>query len=100
MTISIQYVKMPTSEALTAFTEKRLNKLAAKYSWLISANVYFKLEKEKDALGKKICEIELSLPGPKIFASSKEDNFEVAVKETLNDLSRQLKKRKETTFNH
>jgi putative sigma-54 modulation protein len=99
MTISIQYVKMPTSEALTAFTEKRLNKLAAKYSWLISANVYFKLEKEKDALGKKICEIELSLPGPKIFASSKEDNFEVAVKETLNDLSRQLKKRKETTFN-
>ena len=100
MTISIQYVKMPTSETLTAFTEKRLNKLAAKYSWLISANVYFKLEKEKDATGKKICDIELSLPGPKIFASSKEENFEVAVKETLNDLSRQLKKRKETTFNH
>ena len=100
MTISIQYVKMPTSETLTAFTEKRLNKLAKKYSWIINANVYFKVEKEKDPTSKKICEIELSLPGPKIFAVSKEDNFEVAVKESLNDVARQLKKRKETTFHH
>lgn len=98
MTISIQYVKMPTSESLTAFTEKRLNKLANKYNWLINANVYFKLE--KDAVGKKICEIELSLPGPKIFATSLAENFEVAVKETIADLNRQLKKRKETTFHH
>ncbi len=98
MTISIQYVKMPTSESLTAFTEKRLNKLASKYNWLINANVYFKLE--KDISGKKICEIELSLPGPKIFATSIEDNFEVAVKETISDLNRQLRKRKETTYNH
>jgi putative sigma-54 modulation protein len=89
---------MPTSESLTEFTQKRLNKLASKYNWLINANVYFKLE--KDTTGKKICEIELSLPGPKIFARSAEDNFEVAVKETISDLNRQLKKRKETTYNH
>jgi putative sigma-54 modulation protein len=98
MTISIQYVKMPTSESLTAFTEKRLNKLASKNKWLINANVYFKLE--KDISGKKICEIELSLPGPKIFATSAEDNFEAAVKETISDVNKQLRKRKETTYNH
>lgn len=100
MTISIQYVKMPTSEALTAYTEKRLEKMAKKYSWLIKADVYFKVEKERDPNAKKICEIELSLPGPKIFANSKENNFEMAVKQTLSDLERQLKKRKETTFHH
>ena len=98
MTISIQFVKMPTSEALTAFTEKRLKKLADKYQWLIHAEVYYKLE--NDTKGKRICEIELSLPGPKIFALSKEDNFELALKNSLKDVDRQLKKRKETSFNH
>ena len=53
---------------------------------------------ENDALGEKICEMELSLPGPKIFASSKEKNFEMAVKETISDIQKQLKKRKELTF--
>jgi putative sigma-54 modulation protein len=89
---------MPTSEALTAFTEKRLQKLSQKYSWLINAEVYYKLE--NDNMGKKICEIELSLPGPKIFAISKEENFELALKKTLSDVDRQLRKRKETAYNH
>ena len=42
--------------------------------------------------------MELSLPGPKIFASSTEKNFELAVKQTISDLEKQLKKRKEVTF--
>ncbi len=96
MTINIQFVKMPTSEALSAYTEKKLQKLAIKYSWLINADVFFKLE--GDHTGKKICDMELSLPGPKVFASSKEDNFELAVKETISDLDKQLRKRKEVTF--
>ena len=50
-------------------------------------------------LNGNICEIELSLPGPKIFASSKEKNFELAAKNTVADLTKQLKKRK-ATFNH
>lgn len=96
MTINIQFVKMPTSEALSEYTHQKLDKLSKKYSWLINADVYFKLE--SDHTGKKMCDIELSLPGPKIFASSKEDNFELAVKETISDLDRQLRKRKEVTF--
>jgi putative sigma-54 modulation protein len=98
MTISIQFVKMPTSEALASYTEKRVQKLATKYSWLINADVSFKMG--PDAIKDKVCEIELSLPGPKIFASSKEENFETAVNNTISDLNRQLRKRKETTFNN
>lgn len=99
MTINIQYVKMPTSETMTGYIETKLNKLAVKYDMIINANVY--LKQEKDVAGKgDICEIDLSLPGPKLFASSKEENFESAVKETISDLSKQLKKRKASLKHH
>jgi putative sigma-54 modulation protein len=42
----------------------------------------------------------LSLPGPRIFATSNERNYELAVKETISDLEKQLKKRKETFKTH
>jgi putative sigma-54 modulation protein len=96
MTIDFQFVKIPASDALKEYTTKKLKKLAAKYSWVIHTEVFFKIE--NDALGEKICEMEISLPGPKIFAASKERNFEMAVKETISDIQKQLKKRKELTF--
>lgn len=96
MTLDFQFVKIPTSEALMLYTKEKLQKLAKKYSWVIHAEVFFKIE--NDVTHEKMCEMELSLPGPKIFASSKEKNFELAVKNTLSDLEIQLKKRKELTF--
>lgn len=96
MTTSIQFVKLPTSEALTEYTLKKLEKLSIRYSWIINIDVFFKIE--NDAIGEKICEMEVSLPGPKLFAVSKEKNFEMAIKETISDLDKQLKKRKEVTF--
>lgn len=93
MEINIQFVNMSTSETMEAFTINKLNNLAKKYSWLIKAEVFFK--KENDPTGKgKICEIQLSLPGTRIFASSDEKNYELAVKQTIKDLEKQLKKRK------
>ena len=93
MTISIQFLKMPTSETMSAYVTKMLEKLAKKYNWVINADVYFKLE--NDPAGKKnVCEIELSVPGPRIFAASQEKNYEMAVKNTISDLVKQLKKRK------
>jgi ribosomal subunit interface protein len=98
MTISIQYVKMPESETMSDYTISRLEKLAKKYEWLINAVVYFKIDKDPAGIDK-ICEIELSAPGPRIYASSKEKNYEIAVKNTISDLEKQLKKRK-SIFKH
>ena len=98
MTISIQYVKMPTSETMDNYVTTRLQKLGKKYNWIINAEVFFKINKDVSGV-EKICEVELSVPGPRIFASSKEKNFEMAVKETLTDLEKQLKKRK-SSFSH
>ncbi len=93
MLINIQFIKTKGSQNLTQFVSEHLDKLSEKYEWLIRAEVYFK--EENDPTGKsKICEIELSAPGPRIFASSKEESFELAIKKTVFELEQQLKKRK------
>lgn len=95
MTVNFQYVNIDVSETLSQFTTEKLEKLNEKFEFLISAQVYFKHD-EKDHEAGKICNIELSLPGPRIFAKSNEREYELAVTETVNDLRRQLEKRKET----
>lgn len=99
MKIDIQYVQMPTSESMDAFVLKKLKKLAQKYDWVIRARVYFKLENDPGKKGK-ICEIELSAPGPRIFAKSHEEHFEKAAIASIKDVEKQLKKRKEIFSKH
>ena len=60
---------------------------------LIKADVFFKLENDPAGQGK-ICEVQLSAPGPNFFAISQEKNFELAAKKTVAELEKQLKKRK------
>ncbi|EDM45168.1 hypothetical protein SCB49_03569 [unidentified eubacterium SCB49] len=93
MTTNIQYVKMDTSDSLSEYTSKKLDSISRKYDWIIRTDVFFKTENDPTDKGH-ICEMEVSLPGPKIFATSNEKNFEMAVKETINDIEVQLKKRK------
>ncbi|RNC79824.1 MAG: 30S ribosomal protein S30 [Winogradskyella sp.] len=95
MTVNFEYVNVDVSETLSVFTKKRLEKLSTKYEFLISAQVYFKQD-DKNYDAGKICNIELSLPGPRIYATSNEREYEMAVNETIRDLKRQLEKRKET----
>ena len=99
MTVNFQYVDVDVSETLSAFTKEKLDKLFNRYEFLISASVHFKQDEKEHEKGK-ICNIELSLPGPRIFATSNERNYEVSVRETINDLERQLKKRKEVYKTH
>lgn len=99
MTVNFQYVNIDTSETLSVLTEEKLKKLANKFEFLISAQVYFKHD-EKDHETGKICNIELSLPGPRLFATSNKKNYEMAMTETIKDLERQLKKRKEVFSTH
>ncbi|WP_298541347.1 ribosome-associated translation inhibitor RaiA [uncultured Aquimarina sp.] len=94
MTTNIQFVQMPTSEYMEGYVQEKLEKLYKKYDWIIKSDVFFKKENDPKGNGK-ICDMELSLPGPKIYATSNEKNYELAVKETLSDLERQLKKRKQ-----
>ena len=93
MTTEIQYVQIPRSESIDAIVNEKLDKLARKYDWLIRAQVHFKLENDPAGNGK-ICEIELSAPGPRLFAKSISDDFEKSLAETVKELEGQLRKRK------
>ena len=93
MEIHVQFVKMQTSEAMEAYVIKKLEKLSNKHDSIIRADVFYKLENDPKGKGK-ICEIQLSQYGPKIFASSNDKYFEAATDETLNDLKKLLNKRK------
>lgn len=99
MDVTFRYVDVDISETLNAFAKEKLEKLFNRYEFLISASVRFKKDDNSHVNGK-ICDIELSLPGPRIFATSDERNYEVAVRETISDLERQLKKRKEVYKTH
>ncbi len=99
MTINIQYVKMPFSESMTEYVINKLNKLGERYQWIVQAKVFFKRENDPSGNGK-VCEIELSMPGPNIFATSREHNFELAAKETTLEIERQLQKRKAVLMAH
>ena len=92
MSVNIRYVDVDISETLSTYTEERLKKLFDKYEFVIGATVRFKKDDNSHTKGK-ICDIELSLPGPRIFATSDEAHYEVAVKETIKDLEKQIQKR-------
>jgi len=86
---------MATSEAMDDYVTEKLEKLVSKFDFIIAAEVHFTVEHNDKNKGK-ICKMELSLPGPRIFATSDESNYEDAVKQTIKDLEKQLKKRKQT----
>ncbi|MCO6479622.1 MAG: ribosome-associated translation inhibitor RaiA [Phaeodactylibacter sp.] len=93
MQTTIQFVGARQIDAVEELTQKKLDKLARKFNWIIRADVFFKEEGGSDGKGK-VCDIRLSVPGPRIHATSNEASFEAAVAETISDLERQLKKRK------
>jgi len=99
MKINIQSGKHEVTKGVEILVEEKLGHLAEKYEWVINADVFFKKEKETHGKGH-ICEMKLSLPGPLIFASSDKDSFEAAVAETVNDLNKQLRKRKDIMHKH
>lgn len=97
MTILIQFVKIPTSETLKATTEKLVKKLGKRFEWVETISVNFE-EGDGNAGDNKICKIELNSPTPRIFVSTNDYNYEAALKVALNDMERQLIKRKTKSF--
>ncbi|MEX0289880.1 MAG: HPF/RaiA family ribosome-associated protein [Flavobacteriaceae bacterium] len=94
MTINIQYQNMPESDSLSTIVTQKLDKLAYKYPSLIRCDVVFKMGNSSDGLDN-ICEMEISAPGPRVFAKSIESNFEKAAAITIDELERMLRKRKD-----
>nr|WP_299383151.1 HPF/RaiA family ribosome-associated protein [Allomuricauda sp.] len=99
MVVNIQYQKMKSSESLNKLLLKKLKRVGDKYNWVIKANVLFKQEHDKHG-DENICEIELSAPGPRLFAKTRSNNFEKSMAETVDELKKQLEKRQGMFIKH
>ncbi|MCM4171600.1 ribosome-associated translation inhibitor RaiA [Arenibacter sp. TNZ] len=95
MDIIYEYHDVAGSASLEKLAKEKLEKLGEKYAMVIRADVFFKEENTSSDETGKICNIRLSLPGPRLFAEASHDNFESSIAESVNDLERQLRKRKE-----
>ncbi|WP_282143677.1 ribosome hibernation-promoting factor, HPF/YfiA family [Cellulophaga baltica] len=100
MQIIYEYHDVTSSDRLEAMAKEKLDKLKEKYDILIRADVFFKEENTSSDETGKICNIRLSLPGPRLFAEASHDNFQSSISETINELERQLRKKKEKMQQH
>lgn len=100
MDINFEYNNVNASKRLEALATEKINKLVDKYDFMIRADVFFKTENTSSNETGMICNIRISAPGPRLFAEASHDSFEASIKESVNDLDRQLKKRKEKMKSH
>ena len=99
MQIIYEYHDVSASERLEGMVKEKLEKLETKYDFVHRADVFFKKENRSDDQ-EMFCDIRLSMPGPRIFASSNADSFESAISETIRDLQDQLRKIKDKMSAH
>lgn len=95
MKIKYEYNDVTASRSLETFTEQKLESIFTRFDFVIRADVFFKTENTSSDETGMICGIRLSAPGPRLFAEASHDNFRDAVSETVNELTKQLKKRKD-----
>lgn len=95
MDINFQYDEVKASDRLEIMAAKKLDKLQDKYDFIIRADVLFKTENTSSPKTGMICKIRLSAPGPQLFAEASHGSFEASIAESVSDLERQLRKRKE-----
>lgn len=89
-----EYHDITASERLETIVKEKLELLEKKFPFVHRADIFFKKENRSDEK-EQICDIRLSMPGPRLFASSNEISFEAAIAETFRDLNSQLEKKKD-----
>ncbi|UKN01859.1 HPF/RaiA family ribosome-associated protein [Paracrocinitomix mangrovi] len=99
MNIEIQFIHAVQNDTLESQVTTKLEALSKRYDWITNAAVFFKTEKHPNE-ENYVCEIRLSVPGPQIFASSNEVNFNKAINTTIQQISVQLEKQKAKMLAH
>lgn len=95
-----EYNDVSSSASLEKFTKEKLETIFNRYEFVIRADIFFKTENTSSDETGMICGIRLSAPGPRLFAEASHDNFRDAVSETVNELTKQLQKRKDKMKTH
>ena len=94
MNINFEYDDVKASNRLEIMAAQKLEKLLDKFDFIVRADVFFKKENTSSPDTGMICNIRLSMPGPRLFAESSHGSFEASIAESVDELHRQLQKRK------
>ncbi|MFS4456951.1 ribosome hibernation-promoting factor, HPF/YfiA family [Maribacter sp. 2304DJ31-5] len=94
MNINFEYDDVKASNRLEILAAKKLDKLLDKFDFIVRADVFFKKENTSSPDTGSICNIRLSTPGPRLFAEASNSSFEASIAESVDELLRQLHKRK------
>ncbi|WP_299604512.1 HPF/RaiA family ribosome-associated protein [uncultured Aquimarina sp.] len=90
-----EYTNISASDRLEMQVKDKLDMIEEKFPFVIRADIFFKKTNASNSEKAHHCGIRLSAPGPRIYASSDENNFIDAINETIRDLKDQLERRKE-----
>ena len=96
MKVMINSVHFKADSKLEEFITQKVEKLCAKYSEVISAEVTLKLD-NTDTPENKIADIRLVLRGDDLYASKQSKSFEDSVDACIDALKKQLEKYKGKT---
>ncbi len=94
MNINFEYHNVKASDRLETIVTKKLDKLFDKFDFLIRADVFFKKENTSEPDTGMVCNIRLSVPGPRMYSEASNASFEASIAESVSELERQLEKRK------
>ena len=95
MDINFNYVHVSASERLEQQASEKLESLHNRYDWIVRAEVFFKKENTSSDKNGMVTEIKMSVPKENLFASANERNLEAALGECVEQIKRQLQKKKE-----
>jgi putative sigma-54 modulation protein len=94
MNHNIQSIHFDADQKLLQFVKDRLVKLNHFHDGIIESNVFLRIDKSSTT-DNKVAEIKLHVSGHDLFAKRQSTSFEEAVDNSLEALTRQLKKQKE-----
>ncbi|HKJ06160.1 MAG TPA: HPF/RaiA family ribosome-associated protein, partial [Flavobacteriaceae bacterium] len=93
MNIVYEYVNVSASETLEKLVNEKMEAIENRFPFVVRGDVFFKLD-NKDEGEQHHCGIRLSVPGPRVYASSNKSTFVEAVNATIRDLKDLLEKKK------
>jgi putative sigma-54 modulation protein len=99
MQIQIHPIHFHTDTKLVDLITEKLEKLPHYYSKIETADVYLKLDSNASNVKEKIVEIKLHVPGADLFATQTSNMFEAAFDLCLDQIKKQLIKKKEKMTN-
>ena len=86
-------IHFKADQKLLSFIQERMNKLEQFNDQIVSAEVYLRLDKDREK-ENKIAEIKLHVPGKEMFAKKQCKSFEEATNVAVEALRRQIMKEK------